>query len=259
MTPDEIATLETNIVDICKAHETENRRKDGYRPCVSVEPCYFVKYGDCETLGPEITTQKYFFDYAKSQPDTSCVPRIPEIKHCFQKEFTMYLVMEHITLMDPPSDLIKRVAEALKWLSEVKPPFDHVIGPLGGRIRHRVFQDFEAPLPFPNVDALQRYLEKAYTMHPLGMKNGLSPVKISNDRLMFTQSNIDLSNFGVHEQDKTVFMDFRDIGLLPETFVTYTMRLAPISLGLLNDSFATLTRIRLYLGMVGDDTLGTST
>ena len=59
-------------------------------------------------------------------------------------------------------------------------------------------------------------------MLPLQMKNRLSPVKISNDRLMFTQSNMDLSNFGVDEQDKTVLMDFRDIGLLPETFVAYT-------------------------------------
>ena len=75
----------------------------------------------------------------------------------------MYLVMEHITLMNSPSDLIiiKRVAEALKWLSEVKLPPDHVIGPFeGGLIHHEVFKHFEAPLPFPNVDALERYLEK---------------------------------------------------------------------------------------------------
>ena len=97
------------------------------------------------------------------------------------------------------------------------------------------------------------------------MKNGLFPVKISNDRLMFTQSNMDFGNFGVDEQDKTVLMNFRDIGLLPETFVAYTMptydSLDAIasSLGLLNNSDATLARIRWYLGMVGDDTLGTST
>ena len=102
-------------------------------------------------------------------------------------------------------------------------------------------------------------------MLPLQMKNRLSPVKISSDRLMFTQSNIDLSNFGVDEQDKTVLMNFRDIGVLPETFVAYTMpthgSLAPMasSLGLLNDSDATLARIRWYLGMVADDTLGMST
>ena len=70
------------------------------------------------------------------------------------------MVMERITLTVPPSDLIKRITEAFKWLSEVKPPPSHVISPLGGGcIRHKVFKDFKTPLPFPNVDALERYLE----------------------------------------------------------------------------------------------------
>ena len=67
--------------------------------------------------------------------------------------------MERITFTVPPSDFTERIAEALKWLSEAKPPPDHVIGPLGGGcIRHQVFKDFMAPLPFPSVDALERYL-----------------------------------------------------------------------------------------------------
>jgi hypothetical protein len=159
MMPDEIATLEANIVDICTAHKAENSRKEDYRTCVFVGPHDVVKYGDPKTLQPEIITQKYVFDYAESQPDMSCVPRIPRVKHYFRKERTMYLVMERITLTAPPSDFITRVAEAVKWLSEVKPPPDHVIGPLGGGcIRHKVFKDFKAPLPFPSVDALERYL-----------------------------------------------------------------------------------------------------
>jgi hypothetical protein len=92
-------------------------------------------------------------------------------------------------------------------------------------------------------------------MLPLAMKNHdwLSLVKISNDHLMFTQSNMDLSNFGVDEQDKTVLTDFRDIGLLPETLVAYTYdsSLAPIasSLGLRNDANTkTLARIRCIWG-----------
>jgi hypothetical protein len=160
MMPDEIASLEANIVDICTAHKAENSRKEDYRTCVFVGPHDVVKYGDPKMLQPEIITQKYVFDYAESQPDTSCVPRIPRVKHYFRKERTMYLVMERITLTPPPpSDFITRVAEAVKWLSEVKPPPDHVIGPLGGGcIRHKVFKDFKAPLPFPSVDALERYL-----------------------------------------------------------------------------------------------------
>jgi predicted unusual protein kinase regulating ubiquinone biosynthesis (AarF/ABC1/UbiB family) len=99
------------------------------------------------------------------------------------------------------------------------------------------------------------------------IKNDMvSPVKISNDRLMFTQSDMNLSNFGVNEQGKTVVMDFGKIGVLPETFVAHMMStnddsLAPIvsSLGLSNDSNASMARIRWYLGMVVNPKLGTST
>ena len=131
MTPDEIAALEANIVDICKAHKAENSGKRGYRAFVFAGPRYGVKYGNPQTLLPEIKTQKYVFDYAESQPGTPCAPCIPKVEHYFQKERTMYLVMKRITFMVPPSDFTERVAGVLKWLSEVKPPPDHVIGPLG--------------------------------------------------------------------------------------------------------------------------------
>jgi hypothetical protein len=68
--------------------------------------------------------------------------------------------MKRITLTVLPSDLIKKVAEALKWLSEVEPPSGHVMGPLGGGlIHHAVFKDYMAPPRFPSVDALERYLK----------------------------------------------------------------------------------------------------
>ena len=56
MTPDEIAALEANIVDICKAHKAENSRKRGYRAFVFAGPRYGVKYGDPQKLLPEIET-----------------------------------------------------------------------------------------------------------------------------------------------------------------------------------------------------------
>jgi hypothetical protein len=103
-------------------------------------------------------------------------------------------------------------------------------------------------------------------MLPPQMKNKLSPVTIRKDRLMFTQSDMDPSNFGVDEQDQTVVMDFAEIGLLPETFVAYTMSthdssLDPIarSLGFSNGSNASMARIRWYLWLVSDPKLGTST
>ena len=50
------------------------------------------------------------------------------------------------------------------------------------------------------------------------------------DRLMFTQSDMDPSNFGVDQHGKTVLIHFGEIVLLPETFVAHIMfekRLSP--------------------------------
>ena len=82
---------------------------------------------------------------------------------------------------------------------------------------------------------------------------------------MFTQSDMDDSNFGVDEQGKTVLMDFSEIGLLPETFVAYTLsskKFNPIvaSLGLSgNSNLLSMAPIAHCLGMVSDPTLGKST
>jgi hypothetical protein len=102
-----------------------------------------------------------------------------------------------------------------------------------------------------------------HSMLPAPMRNLRSPVKICGDRLMFTQSDMHLSKFGVDENGKTVLMDFGNIGLLPETFVAYTMStdaLAPIatSLGLSSDSGASMAAIAWYLCMTSDPTLGAS-
>ena len=90
-------------------------------------------------------------------------------------------------------------------------------------------------------------------------------MKICGDRLMFTQSDMDLSNFGMDENGKTVLMDFGDVGLLPETFVAYTMSAdrarAPIaaSLGLSYDSIGSMAAIAWFMWMSCDPTFGGST
>lgn len=83
---------------------------------------------------------------------------------------------------------------------------------------------------------------------------------------MFTQSDIDVSNFGVDENGRTVLMDFSDVGLLPETFVAHTLSsdetFEPVvaSLGLSgNSKLRSIAAIAQCLGMVSDPKLGTST
>jgi hypothetical protein len=83
---------------------------------------------------------------------------------------------------------------------------------------------------------------------------------------MFTQSDMHDSNFGVDENGRTVLMNFSTVGLLPESFVAFTLssheKFVPIaaSLGLLgNSNIASMAEIALCLGMVSDPKFGTST
>jgi hypothetical protein len=106
---------------------------------------------------------------------------------------------------------------------------------------------------------------QAYTLFPTQAQKQLSPVEISGDRLMFTQSDMHPSNFGVDQHGKTVLMDFAEIGLLPETFVVHTMsseeRLAPIAiaLSLSGSPNASMAAVSSLLWMVASPKLGVST
>ncbi|KAH9988812.1 hypothetical protein BJV74DRAFT_839205 [Russula compacta] len=48
-------------------------------------------------------------------------------------------------------------------------------------------------------------------------------IEITGERRIFTQSDMDLSNFGVDRRGRTVVFDFAEIMRLPESFACYTM------------------------------------
>lgn len=54
-------------------------------------------------------------------------------------------------------------------------------------------------------------------------QNPVKPVSISSERLIFTQSDMDASNFAVDEDGNTVLLDFGEIGVLPSSFVMFIL------------------------------------
>jgi hypothetical protein len=44
-----------------------------------------------------------------------------------------------------------------------------------------------------------------------------------DDRLVFTQSDMDESNFALDEHGRVCMFDFREIGVLQESFASYTL------------------------------------
>ena len=149
------------IVEACRVHEESNWKQQNYRAAISIGTDCFVKFGDPQTLLPEVTTQQYIWNHARAHPTKPGRPRIPEVRYHFIHQQTMYMVVEFIKLVNSPPDINQRRAVALRWLSEVPLPPNHVIGPLaGGRICHQFFKDYIAPLDFSSVEALERYIEK---------------------------------------------------------------------------------------------------
>jgi hypothetical protein len=245
MTDDELITFEGDITAICAEHRRSHWRNFDYRACVSFESKeskYFIKFDNPRTLWPEFSTQSYIYDYAKRHGNG---PRIPHALHYFETQETAFLVMEHIRLRDEhPPDLAERTAVALNWLSEVPSPSEDLMGPIGGGlIHHSFFKNNKAPLAFSSIDALERYMNEVRRcihffeylqcdnilfgqgrklLSDLAM-NPVEPIIIINDPLIFTQSDMHISNFGVDRCGNTVLLDFGQIGRLPLSFAKYAM------------------------------------
>lgn len=153
--------LEDTIVEACAQHLLKfSLHLDDYRLCLVVNG-FFVKFNNYVDIYPEYETLKYISRCAKNDINA---PRVPEIVHFFHREDLCwaYLVMENINLTPPPEDFSQRVAKAIQWLHDCPVPPDGVrIGPVGsGRARHRLFWEFEAPLEFSSILALERFLNR---------------------------------------------------------------------------------------------------
>ncbi|KZP06658.1 hypothetical protein FIBSPDRAFT_1053428 [Athelia psychrophila] len=261
MSSTEQSAFEAAIADACTKHKEAHWQEYDYRACVSIGTEYFVKFDHPRALWPEIATHKYISEYAQAHADTPRMPRISKVKYHFGDKRMMYMVMEYITLTNPPPDLPERTAEAVRWLSGVPAPPGHVFGPLGGGlIRHRFFKNHKAPLAFSSIEALERYIAKARTLLSNLRKEPLESVSLSGERLMFMQADMHPSNFGVDEHGNTVLMDFAQIAMLPESFAAYMLpsngSLAR-SLGLSRSSnTASMAVISSCLWMVADTKLG---
>lgn len=92
-------------------------------------------------------------------------------------------------------------------------------------------------------------------------------MSFSDDRLVFTQSDVEESNFAVDENCKVCIFDFEDVAVLPESFASYTMNAQDIPFvekvaGYLQWSRSpnqiSMAWAGGILGMMGDRTLGTS-
>lgn len=146
------------IIQLCERHEEAHRFDPYYHRCVQLGP-WFIKYGDHVTLELEYKTQEYLFSEALGDRSAPRIPRV--VAYFTPKQEWAYLVSERIDAITPADTAPKAVAQVLQWLRRVPPPSGLTLGSVGGgRPRHQLFKNFQAPHRFSSAEALQNYMNR---------------------------------------------------------------------------------------------------
>jgi hypothetical protein len=124
----------------------------------------------------EARTQAYIYKQAQSNASAPCVPEVYDV--FYDGPGSTYLVMEHIAastfrgwidgpgLSDEERDsrtatAVAKIADTVALLLQCPLPPGERIGPVGGGcIQHGFFCMEEAPIPFANSVALEKYVNK---------------------------------------------------------------------------------------------------
>jgi len=196
-----------------------------------------------------------------------------------------YLVMEYIqasaTLV--AEDVPEKVADALQWLHGLPAPSDTTIGSVAGRdAPYMLFKGFRAPMGFSGIKAIERYTNRVRICLPAlpnhsppadddlnqGLdfsRKGFRPedISFSNEKLVFTQSDMHENNFFLDTEEKLCLIDFEGVALIPESSGNYALanrdpfvkKVADCLNRSSHNLKSTSTAMGLLL-MIGDKTLG---
>ncbi|PIL26050.1 hypothetical protein GSI_11804 [Ganoderma sinense ZZ0214-1] len=231
--PEELSALERTVRAAAQLHEQKSRRSDGvYTRFFHLDhfcdlyPDLSVKYTDYPFMKTECLALQRLYDLANKDGDAA--PLVPRVVHYFHgsgEDCWGYMIMERVHLREVSVDeLCRKAAEAVLWLRAQRMDF---FGSLGGaNARHTVFQGGKAPKVFTSVLAAQEYLNVAVRRvqgrRPSWMPP-LAEVTLEDEDIVLTQSDMDVSNFGVALDGRAVVFDAATIQALPKTLADYTL------------------------------------
>ncbi|TDL24555.1 hypothetical protein BD410DRAFT_786067 [Rickenella mellea] len=255
------AKIRDIVVEACQlARNTGSTKSSSWHGHCAISDNYFVKWGG-SYLHCTAETQKYVYEQAVRDPKA---PRVPMVYDCFDHGNRTFLVMKFIQSSTPQDtkSFHQLTANAIDWLRHCPIPPDARIGSLGGGpARHWLFKNWEAPLLFSSTEALELYMNRALDRMPRG--RGEYCVHIRDEPLVITQSLMDESNFMLDLKGRLCLLDFSHVGLLPESFAVYTVKiLKPFVrevtkyLSWSSPNLASMSRVGEILVMAGDSTLG---
>ncbi|KIM41210.1 hypothetical protein M413DRAFT_445256 [Hebeloma cylindrosporum] len=162
--------------------------------------------------------QQYVFNGAEGDLNA---PRVPKIHDFFISDNWMgYLVMEYIQASPThPEDVPEKVASALQWLRDLPPPSDTAIGSVAGPgVPYMLLKGLKAPIAFSSIEAIERYMNTALSRLPRRSRAKSKPITFSNEKFLFTQTDMHEGNFFLDMEEKMCLIDFDGVALLPESF-----------------------------------------
>lgn len=217
-----IAPLEREIVAACEEHEILNEKKPKFRRSIPYQDKYVVKWCAMKCLRTEADTQDYLAKLAAADPNA---PHVPAVCHLFGEEGRMgYMVTKLTHTVEVPYEvLVAKAAEAVLWLRRQPAPPKALLGPVEeGVIHHLMFPDREAPLELRTSEALQRFVDRALEICRR-TNPGLGHLDVFNQEVVFSQADVDESNFGVGPDGRPVIFDFFEIGRVPVPLANFTL------------------------------------
>ena len=221
-----------------RLHKTrEHWWDDDYRACVVNQVTSF-----------STTTTRLYSLKSPRSCTSPAMQSLRRMRHAyFEGDQGRGYFVEYIKLLDTcPSDLPGRteglssgfrgfqLPPNMSWV-----PWGSVVSAMGSSrtIRLLCFSRASRPWSFIWTKCVRAYicssirhplicnLGQVSTMLSSLHKQPVEPVRFSGEPLIFTQSDMDASNFGVDTGGNTVPLDFGEIGLFPASFAIFTMSL----------------------------------
>ncbi|KIM41209.1 hypothetical protein M413DRAFT_445255, partial [Hebeloma cylindrosporum] len=201
-------------------HEQRERTKGYYSRSIIFDK-FFIKYNEHKDMHAEYAMQQYIFNRAEGDPNAPRVPRIHDffIFDNIRMGIIGYLVMEYIhTSPTRSGDVPEKVASALQWLRDLPRPSDTTIGSVAGPdAPYNLLKGLKTPIAFSSIDAIERYMNAALNRLPR-IPNKPKYISFTDERLVFTQTDIDEGNFILDTEEKMCLIDFDSVAILPESF-----------------------------------------
>ncbi|TWU78814.1 hypothetical protein ED733_007311 [Metarhizium rileyi] len=210
-------------------------------PPEAKSPTYWIKYGN-SVVWNELASLKMAHDGLRSlgspvkAPDVYYGCRVA-ISYADDPAgvpaYRTYLVMEYVRgktaaqlLQDAADDevakdgIYQQIAFALSELHRIPvPDGSRPAAVNGGKIRHEIFDDNEAPLHYRNVTELEHHLNVFLSMN----KAKCRVEHLAQEPMVFCYSDVWLGNFIIDEEGSITVVDCEDASILPSSFTRFIL------------------------------------